>query len=248
MTALLYFLGFSVALNLLLYVIAYLLQTDKITDISYSLTFLIIAVSAYYLSEGSLVDLLLLLAIGIWAIRLGTYLFYRILKIGHDSRFDSIRKNPISFLFFWIMQGLTCGIVSFGVILAMQNTSKEMHALFFMGLSIALSGWLIETIADIQKFKFKLKYPKAFMNKGLWARLRHPNYTGELLYWWGIFVACLPYANPWLALISPLWISLIIIKFSGISILNETWQEKYGDNVDFQEYKKQSWALIPYLY
>jgi steroid 5-alpha reductase family enzyme len=244
----LYFLTFSVALNLLIYFVAYLLQTDKLTDISYSASFLIIVLAAYYFSGRDDVDFIFLLLIILWAIRLGSYLFYRILKIGYDDRFDDIRSKPMSFLGFWIMQGLTCAIVSFSYILSMLSAPKEMGAVFIAGIIIAFFGLSFESIADYQKYKFKSKRPRSFMDRGLWKIIRHPNYTGELIFWWGVFIASTPYTNLVLSVLAPLWISLIIIKFSGIPILDKKWQKIYGGDQNFQKYRENSWRLIPYIY
>lgn len=249
MIYLLYFLALSVIFNLLMYVVAYFLQTDKLTDISYSATFAAIALAAYYYSEQQIIDQLILLMVLLWAIRLGSYLLYRVMKIGHDDRFNEIRTNPISFFVFWIMQGLTCGIVSFAFVQVLQQTEKSTSPLFWLGIALAAVGLIMETIADIQKFQFKLTHPKQFMNQGLWRKLRHPNYTGELLFWWGLFLASIPYVDHFfIAILSPIWISLIIIQFSGIRILQNKWQDTYGDRPDYQAYVAQSWRLIPYVY
>jgi steroid 5-alpha reductase family enzyme len=245
---LLHLLAFTVGINLLLYLFAYLLQTDKITDISYSGTFAIVAITTYLLSDRQGTDTVLLLLVLLWAIRLGAYLFYRIQQIGHDARFDDIRTNPWSFLGFWLMQGLTCGLVSFAFVLVFRADTPDFSFLFWVGTDIALAGWLIETIADTQKFRFKQAHPKQFMQSGLWRRIRHPNYLGELLFWWGIFLASVPYVNFWLALVSPVWISLILLRFSGIPILEKRWEDTYGDDPAFQQYQQRSWRLIPYLY
>ena len=108
MEPILTYLGFSVGFNLLLFLVAYILQTDKITDISYALTFVILAMTSFLNSGQDLIDLVLLCVILVWAFRLGSYLFTRIHRIGRDARFDQIRVKFSSFLTFWIMQGLTC--------------------------------------------------------------------------------------------------------------------------------------------
>jgi steroid 5-alpha reductase family enzyme len=231
-----------------MYGLAYILQTDKLTDISYSATFAAIAVAGYYYSDYSIIDQLALLLVVLWALRLGGYLFYRIIKIGHDDRFDDIRTDPVKFFAFWIMQGLTCGIVSFAYLQIFQEADKSMNGFFIVGILLALIGLIIETVADIQKFKFKKDHPKQFMDRGLWRRIRHPNYTGELLFWWGIFVASIAYANVFLAILSPIWISLIILRFSGIPILEKKWEKNYGQNPDYQSYVAKSWRMIPYVY
>ncbi|RMF04780.1 MAG: DUF1295 domain-containing protein [Bacteroidetes bacterium] len=248
MATLLYALGFTLGFNLLLYGFAYALQTDKLTDISYATTFALLAIGAFGLSAGHGPDWILLVWVLLWALRLGGYLFYRIQYMGRDTRFDEIRNKPWKFLGFWVMQGLTCGIVSLAFLLVMLTDTPQFRPLFWIGSAIALIGLAIESMADMQKFRFKRLHPDAFMQSGLWRRIRHPNYLGELLFWWGIFVASMSYVAVWPAILSPLWISMILLFFSGIPILEQKWEEKYGADPDFVTYRQQSWRLIPYLY
>ena len=248
MDSILIYLLFSVGFNLFLFLIAYVLQTDKITDLSYSLTFVILAIASFLRSGQDIVDILLLSLILIWAFRLGSYLFKRIHRIGRDERFDKIRVKFTSFLTFWIMQGLTCFIVIIPVFKANEVVSKDLQLVTVIGLVLAIQGLLIETIADKQKYVYKLKHPDKHMHEGLWYYLQHPNYTGELLFWWGIFISSIPFIGFGIGIIGPLWISLIIIKFSGISILQKKWTEKYGQNKEFQAYHKKTKKLIPFIY
>ncbi len=240
--------AFSVLFNLILYVFAYLLQTDKITDLSYSLTFVVIAISGFMKFGDSQLDFIILCLVLMWAFRLGAYLFYRILKIGHDDRFDDIRSNPISFLKFWIMQGITCALVSFPVIAVYQSPTIDMNAGFAIGALLSFAGFFIETMADFQKFNFKLQNPKKFMNEGIWKKIRHPNYTGELMFWWGTFICALSTGAGWLPILGPIWISLIILKFSGIPPLETKWEKNYGNQESFKNYWQNSYRLVPFVY
>jgi steroid 5-alpha reductase family enzyme len=247
MEVLLPFLLFSLGINFLMFLIAYALQTDKLTDISYSLTFMLIAGYSYWQSEQSMVDFALLFLVLIWGFRLGGYLLYRIQRIGRDKRFDDIRISFKSFFLFWLMQGLTCFIVMIPILMAHRADGKVGHWAFWVLGALALVGWAMEAIADAQKFNFKLREPNAFMDKGLYAYLQHPNYAGELLFWWSVSGACLLYA-PWYVLVGPLWISFIILRFSGISLLQQKWEEKYGENPAFQAYRERTWKLLPGIY
>ncbi|MBT8189359.1 MAG: DUF1295 domain-containing protein [Bacteroidia bacterium] len=242
------YLVFSIGFNLILFLLAYFFQTDKITDLSYSLTFAAISIYSFIQSERSLVDIIILLLVIIWAIRLGSYLFYRIHAIGRDKRFDQIRERFISFFLFWLMQGLTCFVVMIPAILINQATSKDSNMIVVIGVIIAISGLLLESVADQQKFKFKSLNPGKFMNSGVWSYLQHPNYTGELLFWWSIFIISLPFSSWYYSIIGPLWISLIIIRFSGISILQKKWSERYGNDPDFVAYSKKTYKLVPFIY
>ncbi len=248
MDVLLTYLIFSVGLNLVLFLAAYVFQTDKITDLSYSFTFIAIATYPFFQSEQSLVDIILNVAVVIWGIRLGSYLLYRVSVIGHDKRFDEIRNNFLSFFVFWLIQGLTCFIVMVPIILANNSTGKGTNVIFVLASLLAVIGFIVEFVSDQQKFKFKRSHPTKFMNRGLWSHLQHPNYTGELMFWWGLFLACLPFTVWYYAIIGPIWITLIITRLSGIPILQKKWKKTYGNDPTFQQYQKRAYKLIPYVY
>ncbi len=247
METMVHFLLFSIGFNLLLFSIAYYLQTDKITDLGYSLTFVSIAIYSFFHSEKSLLDIILLFLVSLWAIRLGGYLLYRIQFKGRDQRFDKIRIKFSSFLLFWVMQAITCFLVMIPIIQINSVIPKEVNSLFILGVIVSFFGWMIESIADHQKFTFKKAHPNRPMQNGLWSYVQHPNYSGELLFWWGIFMACITYTSFW-TIVSPIWISFIIIGFSGIPILQKSWKTKYENNPSFREYQKRTKKLIPFLY
>ncbi len=244
----LYVFCFSVVFNLILYLFAYLFRTDKITDISYSLSFAIIAIVSFNYSARSFIDLMLLILVMLWALRLGSYLFYRILKIGRDERFDKIRVNPLSFFAFWLMQGMTCAIVSFPTVAIFSLESAQAKLGFYIMIGFSLMGFVLETVADYQKFGFKNQNPSKFMSLGVWKKIRHPNYTGELIFWWGIYFAGLFLGIHWTTIVGPLWMTMILICFSGVPILAKKWDDTYGHLKEYQDYKKNSWVLIPKIY
>ena len=120
--------------------------------------------------------------------------------------------------------------------------------IFMVGATMSLVGLVLETMADHQKHRFKKKHPHQFMKSGLWQRVRHPNYAGEILFWLG--VACSALSSPfgYMGLVSPLWISFLLIQVSGIPLLQEKWSQKYGRQPAFQAYLARSWNLIPFVY
>lgn len=235
-----------------MFLIAYKLQTDKVTDISYSATFMISVLGLFVLrSSQDIVDKIVLSIIFLWAIRLGLYLLVRIHTMGRDNRFDHIRNSFKSFLGFWIVQGISVTIICLPVILSFNTGNKNLTTIGYIGISIALIGFLIETVADNQKYSFKKLNPDTFIQSGLWAKIRHPNYLGEILFWIGIFLISLSGITNnilYLGVISPLWIVFLLIKFSGIPPLEKKWAEKYKDNVLFQNYYNKSYRLIPGIY
>lgn len=242
----------SVGINLFMFLIAYKLQTDKLTDISYSITFCTLTISAFLIrSDKSVPDIIMLVLVNLWSIRLGSYLLNRIYHMGHDKRFDNIRKSFLSFLGFWIVQGISVFIITLPFLLLVKNPETSLNMGFILFSIVALIGIVIEHLADQQKFLFKKQNPNQFIQHGLWKKLRHPNYLGEILVWLGIGLSAffvLPANGSLIALISPFWIIFLLVGFSGIPPLEKVWKEKYKDNQEFQKYYKQSWRLVPYLY
>ena len=145
----------SVGLNWLLFVPAYIFKTDKITDISYSTTFILLAVYGFMSSEMTTTQTIVFIATVVWAVRLGGYLFYRIHKIGRDTRFDEMRNSILRFFGFWTLQGITVFLVSIPSILLFSNSLPRIHPTMYLGVIFYVSGLIVESIADWQKFKFK---------------------------------------------------------------------------------------------
>ena len=108
---------------------------------------------------------------------------------------------------------------------------------------------MIETIADHQKFVFKNKNPKKFIKSGLWKYSRYPNYFGEMLLWWGLFIMITPYLGgiSLLTIIGPIFITFILLFVSGIPMLEKSYNQKYGKDKEYQEYKRSTSKLIPWF-
>jgi steroid 5-alpha reductase family enzyme len=167
---------FAIVFNIMMFIPAFIFKTDKLTDLSYSLTFIGLSLYIFFSKTYSLKNLILLIMVLTWAFRLGTFLLIRIRKQKKDDRFDNMRNSFFKFLGFWLLQGFTAWIILIPVIL-----STEKYCIF--GLAIWLTGILIESFADYQKFSFN-KNPKnknKFIQTGLWKYSRHPNYFGEIL-------------------------------------------------------------------
>ena len=120
---------------------------------------------------------------------------------------------------------------------------------FLAGSALFAVGFVMEAVADHQKSVFK-KNPDnegKFMKSGLWALSRHPNYFGEMLVWWGIALVALPWMRGYslLAMIGPVFITVLLIFVSGIPLVEKAWKEKWGDDPEFQAYLKNTRMLIP---
>lgn len=237
-------------LNLAGFAWAYRHQSDHSTDLLYSLSFLVTSWSVLFIEQNfSLPALIIVGAVSVWAIRLGAYLFGRIKKIKRDKRFDTMRQNFWSFLGFWILQILTIWFVLLPVILFLSKKSIQVSELFLIGILVWLTGFILESVADYQKSRFKSDPTNKglFTNVGVWSVIQYPNYSGEILCWSGIFlsVSCYLIGIEWLTIISPLWMAMLLIFVSGIPLIENSQLKRYGHLDSFQAYKQKTKKLIP---
>ena len=245
---LLYLLIVSLLLQYLLFIPAFLFKTDKLTDLSYSLSFVLLSLLTIYFNKLSIVKLILFLMILFWALRLGGFLLYRVLKLGKDVRFDNIRNSFSKFFVFWTLQGISVFIILLNSFFIFLNPESKFKFFSIIGMLIWLIGFIIEGISDIQKFKFKQKNKDVWINEGFWKYSRHPNYFGEMLCWIGIFVYSFFYLNTMYvvySLISPLFIMFLLLFVSGIPTLEKKYDDKFKDNPDYLRYKQKTNLLFP---
>ena len=239
------------------YIPAFLFKTEKFYDLTGSLTYIGIILFALY-ATGSLANLalgniLVGLAIIVWAIRLGSFLFMRIRKDKKDVRFNSIKTSFSQFFMTWTLQGMWVFICSSAALIAIANPSGiPINSLFILGLLIFIFGFAIEVIADNQKSAFRSipENKDSFINEGLWARSRHPNYFGEITLWAGITVMGISTFEGmnYLAIFSPIFSYLLLVYVSGVRMLENRGHKKWGHLEDYQNYKKNTPKLIPKIF
>ncbi len=257
-------LGLIAAINALFFIYAVIRKTDVVTDLSYSLSFVVASLSliitrAVQLVPGQvwLPDFLSLLPAAltiVWALRLGSYLFSRIILTKVDHRFDGMREKPLLFARFWLLQTLTVWIVMLPVIAIADSGSNLTASSPFTLVAVALwlLGFVIEVTADVQKSTFKrnqLADPKSlpFISTGLWRYSRHPNYFGEALLWWGLLVFALPalHGVAWLVCFGPVFITALLLFVSGIPLLEKSAVAKYGTLPAYQDYQRRTSIFVP---
>ena len=186
----------------------------------------------------------------IWALRLGSFLFTRIQADGHDRRFDQIKTHAGRFLTAWTLQATWVILTSLGALLVISTQNRmPIDIFFFLGAILWVVGFAIEVIADAQKRAFR-KDPKnkdTFITSGLWAWSRHPNYFGEILLWIGVFVIALPIIRgpEWIVAVSPVFVAFLLLKVSGVPLLDKHALKKWGHDPAYQAYRKRTPALIP---
>ncbi len=238
----------SLLIQIFFFIIAAINKTDKVTDLSYGLTFILITIFSFISSDQAPVHWLLLAMIAIWGVRLSGYLFIRIMKIKVDDRFNKIRNSVVEFGKFWLLQAISVWIIMLPAIVFFAQSSS-LRVWSILGLVIWLTGLTIETTADIQKFQYKNnpKNKNRWTDVGLWKYSRHPNYFGEMMCWWGVFLFCLPTFNNYqfLTVVGPMFITFLLLFVSGVPPLEKRYLSKFGDNQDYQDYLKNTNLLVP---
>ena len=245
-------LGISMIIQAIMFIPAFFFQTDKLTDLSYSITFIILSLILLYSNNITLPKIILILMIITWATRLGSFLFMRIRKIKRDKRFDKMRNSFIKFGGFWVLQGFTVCMIMMSSILFLNSESNIFNNYSIIGIIVWIIGLSIETISDNQKYAFKQdkKNKGKWIESGLWKYSRHPNYFGEILNWIGIYIFTLSNLsgiNILIALISPAFISFMLFFISGIPILERNADKKWGKIKSYKEYKENTSILIPWF-
>ena len=242
------------AIQWVLFIPAYLFRTEKFFDLAGSVTYIFAVSFVFYKSNDNLLSydigsLILSIVIIFWALRLGSFLFLRIKKAGEDKRFKEIKTSPTRFFMTWSLQGMWVSLCSACALTALANPNGiQTNLLFYFGLFIFLSGFILEIIADTQKSKFRsnTKNKNLFINTGLWSFSRHPNYLGEIILWLGISIMSISALNEWqyVTLISPVFTYVLLVYISGVRLLEESGKEKWGHLEDYKKYLKNTPSLL----
>lgn len=246
--------GLAFLIQWLVFIPAYIFQTEKYFDLTGSLTYITVTTLALALSRGMDTRSILLWALVIiWAVRLGSFLFGRIRKAGKDDRFDDIKPDFLRFLNVWTIQGLWITFTAAAALVAITSSvRKELDVFAVVGFLVWIFGFAFEVVADTQKSRFNADPANKgkFIQSGLWSRSRHPNYFGEIVLWIGIAIIAIPVLQgwQWVAMISPLFVTFLLTRVSGVPLLEKKAEAKWGGQADYEAYKKNTPALIPRLF
>lgn len=227
---------------------AYMFQTEKFFDLTGSITYSSVFIYCIYLASsgdlnwGSLVISILVI---LWAGRLGTFLFTRIAKDGEDKRFRTIKPDIAQFFMTWTLQGMWVSLCSLCAITGIASeTGIIVNNIFYIGLVMFIGGFAIEIVADQQKSAFRAipENRNKYITSGLWSRSRHPNYFGEITLWTGVAVMSFSSLSgiEYLTLISPIFTYLLLVKISGVRMLEGRGQKTWGNDEDYIAYMKNT--------
>ncbi|KAB7500191.1 hypothetical protein Anas_10814 [Armadillidium nasatum] len=210
------------------FVLTSVLRTEKFYDLFGSVTFLILAFLNYkWHGLASPAKGIQTSCIYIWAFRLGLFLFTRILKTGKDRRFDKIKESNLHLFIVWSLQGVWVIVTSIA-----KSYSSTIYQ--------TKRNWM----AGIHWMGFD-----KFITTGLWSLSRHPNYFGEILLWFGLYVSASSVfrSYEYLTVFSPVFVYLLITQLSGIPPLEKYGQKKWGKQPSYREYINRTPLLIPFL-
>ncbi len=240
-------------INWLAFIPANRAKTEHYYDLTGSFTYLTVVVSALLLSDDlDARAVIVAVMVGMWALRLGTFLFRRVRRQGSDGRFDQIKTDPLRFFMTWTLQGLWVLLTAASALAIITGTERSSIGwVAALGIAVWVAGFGIEIVADQQKSAFK-KDPAnegRFIRSGLWAWSRHPNYFGEITLWIGIAIMSLPVLSGWrwVTLISPVFVILLLARGSGVPLLETRAEKRWGDDPEFQAYTSNTPVLIPRL-
>ncbi|MBJ93920.1 MAG: hypothetical protein CMP23_05520 [Rickettsiales bacterium] len=192
---------------------------------------------------------LLAAAMSVWGLRLGLYLGRRNLGHPEDRRYAAMRRATPGF--WWVslfkvfyLQGLLQLVVALPFA-AIANSTQAFSVLDLLGFTVLLSGVLVEAIADRQLTAFKLRPASgtAVLREGLWGWSRHPNYFGNALIWLGVGVVAIAAAAPWWTLAGPALMWFLLLRVSGVSMLERTIVDR---RPDYRRYMEEVSAFFPW--
>ena len=251
---LLFTLALLLSLLFLLWLFSLWLRDASIVDIFWGCGFVIIAwVCLLTTPERTPRALLVTILITVWGLRLALYLFRRNAGQGEDYRYAAMRKRigryfPFFSLFLVFgFQGVLIWLISFPLQQAITAVQPQsLTALDFAGALLWISGFLFEAVGDWQLTRFKANPANRgqVMDRGLWRYTRHPNYFGDALLWWGFFLIALATPNGWWTMLSPLVMTFLLIKVSGVALLERTLA---GSRPQYADYRRRTSAFVPWF-
>ncbi|KAF9132829.1 hypothetical protein BGW39_011215 [Mortierella sp. 14UC] len=201
----------------------------------------------------------------VWAAYLGSFLFSRVLKHG-DKRFHNIKRAPSRFLVYWLVQGIWIALTALPVYMTNSipaSVHPDLGLQDYIGLALWGSGFVFQVVANYQKQKWRKEigrdYKRSFISTGLWSLSRHPNYFGECLLWFGSYLfsssafstalaSPAPIMSHWmsrLAVFSPIFVTFLITRVSGIPLLERENDRRLKDVVAYWKYKKATSMFVP---
>lgn len=224
-------------------------KRNDIADEAWGLGFVLLAWLSLLISKDiQLQNLIINIIVSIWGLRLFYHIHSRHKNKNEDSRYAEWRENWKNFYLrsyfqIYILQGIFLFIIAIPILTTNKNPVSNLSYTIIIGFLVWVTGFLFEAIADKQLSTF-IKDPNnkgKLLTTGLWKYSRHPNYFGEVIQWWGVWIIAFQSIENIFTIISPITISILIIFVSGIPLL----ENKYKNRPDFIEYKNRTSIFFP---
>jgi len=228
-------------------------RSEKLYDASGSLTHLALIIAALIAdpvrSPRQLVASVLAV---VWCTRLGTFLFNRIARDAKDDRFTKLKTGFWSFSIAWNLQVAWVFLLQLPVLVTnTESIQPPLGALDALGWTMWAVGFVLEAVADAQKFSFRSDPANRgrFITSGLWRYSQHPNYFGEILMWVGLCVSCSScfVGWSWLAWLSPAFNAFLLLKVSGVPMLEKASEERWGSEPAYRHYVQNTSCVVPWF-
>lgn len=242
-----------VDLVLLLWLVSLALRNSSIVDIFWGTGFVIANWFYFILTpQGDPARKWMIgVLVTLWGLRLSLYILWRNWGKPEDFRYRKMREKSgriwwwKSFFQVFLLQGLLMWIISAPLLAAQRGTAPAgLMALDYLGAAVWLIGFFFEAVGDIQLARFKSdpENKGKVMDRGVWSLTRHPNYFGDAAQWWGFFIIALA-AGGWWTIFSPILMTLLLLRVSGVALLERTLETRPG----YKEYAQRTSAFIPWL-
>ncbi|MEI6529381.1 MAG: DUF1295 domain-containing protein [Candidatus Falkowbacteria bacterium] len=232
------------------FIISILRKRNDIADVAWGLGFVILTWSSFFIAENySIRSLLVNSLVSIWGFRLAWHIYTRNKGKAEDYRYLAWRKEwgkwfyLRSYFQVYLLQGIFLFLIVSPVLFINHNIGQQFNFFDGLGLLIWLTGFFFEVVGDAQLASF-ISNPTnkgKLMQTGLWKYSRHPNYFGEVTQWWGLWLVTCSLPGAYLSIIGPLTITFLILKVSGVPLL----EKKMAENLAFAEYKKRTSVFFP---
>ncbi|MEI5908482.1 DUF1295 domain-containing protein [Bacillus spongiae] len=240
----------------LFWVVAQLKKDLSIVDIAWGGGFVVIAiVLLFFTKEYTSRQMIVTSLVCIWGFRLSIYLYLRNKNTGEDYRYKNMRKRWIeqgksvaltSYIRVYMSQGVAMLLLSFPIVAVNAwDTGSSLGLWDYIGVMVWTLGFLFEVVADKQLSNFK-KDPRnkgKIITSGVWKYSRHPNYFGESVLWWGVFLIVSSVTFGWTTIIAPVALTFLLVKVTGVPPL----ERKYMQKPEFREYAKRTSMFIPWF-
>ena len=234
------------------FLISLIKRRNDVADVAWGLGFVLMAWTSFFLSGASgMRGVLVGLLVSIWGLRLAWHIHARHRSKPEDFRYQTWRREwgrwfyARSYAQVYLLQGALLFLVALPVLVINRSPGVAFDSLEVIGVCVWLFGFLFESVGDAELARFA-KDPVnrgRILQSGLWRYTRHPNYFGEVVQWWGIWLVAVGVPGGWFGIVGPLTITFLILKVSGIPML----EKKLAENPDFAEYRRRTSVFVPWV-